>query len=289
MIDRLFFIFWLLFISFQLAIAQENNAVKKRFYVPKEHFKDKYQAKDSLGFRVFDGDTLIRVSNYVAPKGVAVEYEYKDSTFLELYKKLAFRTIHKDSANTKPMKYWKQPIKIFFSKSVSKNVKKEILRFTETIDNAVDSLSIMSVKKLEDSNYIIYHDSDYHYDNNLKNYKNSSYWLYWNNKNQITQSNIRILKSKIFSDKLEIQKIKELFFGSLGWFTLSNELDCESYFANCYSDNKRLTILDIELLKYHYSYGICKGTRLKTFEEQHKACKDRLKNGHPAGMFIHSD
>lgn len=289
MINRLLLILWLLFISLQAATAQKNNAVKSRFYVPNKHFNDKYQVKDSLGFRVINGDTLIRVSNYIAPKGVAIAYEYKDSTFLELYKKLAFRKIHKDSVNTKAMKYWKKPIKIFFSKSVSKNVKKEILRFVETIDNAVDSLSIKSVKKLEDSNYIIYHDNDYHYDNNLKNYKNSSYWLYWNKKNQITQSNIRIVKSKMFSDKLEIQKLKELFLGSLGWFTLSNELDCESYFANCFSDKKRLTKLDIELLKYHYSYGICKGTRLKAFEEQHRACKERLKNGDEAGMFIHSD
>ena len=69
---------------------------------------------DSLNFKFRNNDTLVKVQNYKVPKGISVPYEYKDSTFLELYKKIAFNPIHKDSTNSKPMKYWKDGIKIFF-------------------------------------------------------------------------------------------------------------------------------------------------------------------------------
>lgn len=266
-----------------------QNINKKRFAVPIEHFKKKYEPKDSLGFIVYEGDTLIRVTHYKAPKGVAVPYEYKDSTFLNLYKKLVFREIHKDSANSKPMKYWKNKIKIYFSKGISRSIIREIMDFTNRIDKEVDSLKISKVNSIENSNFIIYYDTDYEFKSEIKNKKASDYWITWNDKNQIEKGYIRILKGKMFSEKLATQKIKTLFVGSLGWFNLSDDLSCDNYLSNCYSDNKHLTKIDIEILKYHYSYGICKGTRRNAFEEQHERCKELIKQGKPPGMFIHSE
>jgi hypothetical protein len=34
---------------------------------------------------------------------------------------------------------------------------------------------------------------------------------------------------------------------------------------------------DLEILKYHYSYGICKGTNLETFEKNHSDAKQHLR------------
>jgi hypothetical protein len=83
--------------------------------------------------------------------------------------------------------------------------------------------------------------------------------------------------------------LRDYFIKSLGYFNLIKDFDCESYFSDCYSANKKLTELDIELLKYHYSYGICKGTSLETFEEQHKKAKEILSNDGHSLIFIHED
>jgi hypothetical protein len=37
--------------------------------------------------------------------------------------------------------------------------------------------------------------------------------------------------------------------------------------------------MDFEIIKYQYSYGICKSTNLKTFEENHKRAIELLKKG----------
>ncbi|WP_412561016.1 hypothetical protein [Winogradskyella sp. MIT101101] len=272
-----------------LFIYSQEKDIQKRYLVPKDHFKEKYKPSDSLGFIIKNGDTLIRVDRFISPKGVAVPYEYKDSTFLELYKKIAFQPIHKDSSNTKPMKYWKDDIRIYFSENMSKSVIRDVMEFAQKIDEEVDSLKISKVKKIEDSNYVIYYDTDYEYLNEIKNKKKSDYWISWNGKNQIERGYLRIVKSRMFSEKLTIQKIRELFFGTLGWFYLQDDLDCDNYVANCYSDSKHLTAIDLEILRYHYSYGICKGTSLKTFEAQHRQCKENLRKGLPAGRFIHPD
>ena len=272
-----------------LFIYSQEKDIQKRYLVPKDHFKEKYKPSDSLGFIIKNGDTLIRVDRFISPKGVALPYEYKDSTFLELYKKIAFQPIHKDSSNTKPMKYWKDDIRIYFSENMSKSVIRDVMEFAQKIDEEVDSLKIIKVKKIEDSNYVIYYDTDYEYLNEIKNKKKSDYWISWNGKNQIERGYLRIVKSRMFSEKLTIQKIRELFFGTLGWFYLQDDLDCDNYVANCYSDSKHLTAIDLEILRYHYSYGICKGTSLKTFEAQHRQCKENLRKGLPAGRFIHPD
>ncbi|MAX70590.1 MAG: hypothetical protein CMC76_05735 [Flavobacteriaceae bacterium] len=270
-------------------IGQSKEIHKQGFYVSKASFKATYKPIDSIGFAIKDKDTLIQVKELHRPEGKPVLYEYKDSTFLEVYKKIAFRQIHKDSSNSKPMKYWKDEIKIYFSKSISSSMKREFMKFSHFIDQEVDSLKISKVNKLEDSNYVIYNDIDYQFLDKMKDYTKSDYWVSWNEKNQIERGYIRIVKEKLFSEKLAIQKMKELFIGSLGWFNFNSELDCESYFAKCYSDNKHLTLLDIEILKYHYSYGICKGTRIKTFEMQHKESKKLLKKHNSKIYFYHLD
>jgi hypothetical protein len=45
----------------------------------------------------------------------------------------------------------------------------------------------------------------------------------------------------------------------------------------------------LEIIKYHYSYGICKGTNLETFENQHKKAKALLKETGHKLYFLHVD
>ncbi len=272
----LFLLFSFLFV---FGFSQNPKFKNKKIYVSKENFKRKFEASDSLGNIIIGKDTLIEVLSHPDLKGIPVRYEYKDSTFLEEYKKVAFQLYHKDSADTKTMKYWKTPIKIYFSEGMDKKVIKNIMSFTKEIEGAVDSLNISRVKNINEANYFIYYDDDFQFSQKLEKYRKSDYSIYWNKKSQIYKGYMRIIRKRMFSNKLAQEKIKDLFFGSLGWFKRSHELGCNSYFSNCYSENKQMSEFDKQLLQYHYSYGICKGTTKLSFEAQHKRHKKSLKDG----------
>jgi hypothetical protein len=127
--------------------AQKNSIAYMSLKQFKRLYKRPLTKADSTSFMFRGNDTLVKVENYKRAKGVSVAYEYKDSTFLSLYKKVAFN--HKnDSINEKTtMKYWKKPIKIFLSKSIKRKTKKEFIKFALQISQEIDSLNISFVKK----------------------------------------------------------------------------------------------------------------------------------------------
>lgn len=272
-------------VSLTLNSQIKKDSLKPRHYIPIKQYKklssEKLSRTDSLNFIFKDNDTLVRVDNkknMVHTKGVKIPYEYKDSLFLDFYTKVAF-SHKKDSFSIKTtMKYWKKPIKIFFSKSISRKTQKAFLKFASYLSENVDSLEISEVKQIEKSNYIIYYKDDYQYESKMYNYKNTDYYMYWNKKNQIYRCALRIDNNTNFNEELRLFQMKEYFFKSLGYFKLSNEFDCSSYYSNCYSEQKKITKFDLELLRYHYSYGICKGTSLKEFQESHKNAKEHLRS-----------
>jgi hypothetical protein len=270
------------------SFAQEKHHTNSRNYVSYSEYKERYAQIDSIGFMIKNQDTLIRVKAFLKPEGNPVPYEIKDSLFLEKYKSVVFRPLANNTEKTKPMKYWKGGIKIFFTKSVSRKVRRKFMAFVKDIDKELDSLHISRELSKEKANFIIYHDTDFEYDSNLENNESSNYWVYWNKQNQINKGFIRISKQLIFSDELEIIKIKELFVQSLGWFIMNpKEFDCNSYFSGCKHDNEKITAMDIQVLKYHYSYGICKGTDKALFEKQHEKAQEILKKYDSKVMFYH--
>lgn len=112
---------------------------------------------DSIGVNIIKSDTLIIISGY-EEKGVKVLYEEKDSIFLELYKQLVFnKKYQKKEERLKPrMKIWKDEVKIYFDKSVSKYNSKKLSEFIHYLDKEIDSLKITVVKDKDNSNYFIY-------------------------------------------------------------------------------------------------------------------------------------
>ena len=269
--------------------SQQN--ITTSIYVPIAQFKSHYDRpltkQDTLNFKFKDNDTLVKVIQGFKEKGVAIPYEYKDDTFLNIYESIAFKYSHDSLREKSTSKYWKNDILIYFSKSINKKTKKRFLKFSKEVVAQVDSLNIREVKRVESSNYIVYYAGEYEYLSKIENYKNSDYYISWNRGNQIYSGFLRINSEHNFNESLRLRKMQDLFLKTLGHFNFDKSINCENYFSGCYQPKIKLSELDLELLKYHYSYGICKGTDLKTFEEQHRKAKDILKKHNSRMTFFH--
>lgn len=291
------FIF-LLFTCSSVVFSQQNqlNLNSKVTYMLYKNYKSLKKSGnkviDSIGFNIIKNDTLIMISGY-KEKGVKVLYEEKDSIFLERYKQLVFNKKYQNKEERlKPtMKIWKDEVKIYFDKSVSKYNSKKLSEFIHYLDKEIDSLKITVVKDKDKSNYFIYSVSD----NNEVNLDarirgNDGYYLLWNNKQNIYSCSLKINEKKNLNEEQILTYLKINFIRSLGYFyqELSNS-DCNSYFSICKSDKKEFEKKDLEILKYHYSYGICKGSNIETFEKNHKDAKEALKKGSTKFYFLHNE
>lgn len=268
--------------------ARIGKTEQRRTYISLSSYKKKYKRKitteDIANFIIKNGDTLIQVDNKdFYKRGVSVPYEPKDSTFLEAYKDIVYRKHHsKKKKKEIRHRYWKDELKIYMTRNVNKKVKRELRKFTKFLSKNVDSLKISFVNKLEKSNYIIYginSDTDYNYEPKIKR-KKVSYYLYWNGRQQIYNAKLQI-DSRAYEKKEDlVLKTKKMFLGSLGMFNWTYKIPKEGYFSLKYYKKKKFNKLDLEILKYHYSYGICKGMTLKLFEQAHdKAKKTFIKTG----------
>jgi hypothetical protein len=149
---------------------------------------------DSIGFKILKRDTLIIVKGY-EQKGVKVLYEEKDSLFLERYKQLVFnKKYQKKEEKLKPtMKIWKDEVKIYFDKSVSKHNSKKLKEFINYLDKEIDSLHMTFVKDKDKSNYFIYSigdTNDVNFDTRILG--KDGYYLLWNNKQNIYNCSLKI-------------------------------------------------------------------------------------------------
>jgi hypothetical protein len=234
---------------------------------------------DSIGYKIDKNDTIIIVRGYKT-KGVKVPYEEKDSIFLERYKDIVFnKKYHKSQKNFPTMKTWKTEIKIYVDKSINKNIIREFKEFTKYIDKEVDSLKIIFVNVKDKSNYFIYGVKDGTSENlDVRIINKEGYYLEWNKKQNIYRCSVKLNTQNTLSDVQIESSLKVNFIRTLGYFYPEpNQPDCTSYFSLCPSDQKTFGKKDLEILKYHYSYGICKGTDLITFEKNHKDAEEKLK------------
>lgn len=287
----------LLFIysSFIFCQHHQMNSDSKLTYLKYESYKllkkNTSNRIDSIGFKIIASDTLIMVKGF-EQKGVRVRYEEKDSLFLERYKHVVYnKNNQKRVEKVKPtMKIWKDEVKIYFDKSVSKYNSKRLTEFIHHLDQEIDSLKIKVVKNKEESNYFIYSQDEQNVDNLDERIQgNDGFYLLWNDKQNIYSCSLKLNAKKSFTEAQVLTNLKVNFIRSLGYFYLDlNNLDCSSYFSLCKSDQKKFGKEDFELLKYHYSYGICKGTNLETFENNHKESKESLKKGNTEIYFIHN-
>lgn len=282
-------------------IKKISSQQLSRAYMPlwqyKKMHKEAITKKDSINFIFKEKDTLILISDkdfYQHKKGINVAYEPKDSTFLEIYKDIVYKK-HDSYGNIRKgkkeyMRLWKKPLKIYFAPKLDKHYKRAIKKAVKDL-SSIDSLKISFVEDLNKSNYIIYQIDDknsYQYSNNLKTNKYIDYYIKWD-KGRISDAKLEInlIENSTIDKKENTTILLQNFYQTLGRFFTTSKLPCNSMFSSCNSSKKELTSLDFEIIKYHYSYGICKFTNLKTFEENHTHAKEAIKNGGKM-FFTHS-
>lgn len=282
--NKKIFIFTLLFVTFYGFSQDTIKGVKphtfkvERSYMDIKSFrkvqKRAFTKSDTLNFMYKDNDTLVLLTQKDENKFVSVPFEYKDENFLKIYKSVTFRK--NNDGKKSYQRYWKEPLRIFVSESISKKRKSNFINFTDEITKGIDSLNVQFVKNLNDANFVIYQKGDFEYENNLKKL-NNDYYIWWNN-NMINRGFIKIDPEINFNDNLFSEALNKLFIKTLGHFEFTNLIDCSNYFSNCDTPVKKFSKLDYEILKYHYSYGICKGLDEESFDDFHTRAKEHKKN-----------
>ncbi|GAB3659692.1 hypothetical protein GCM10028791_33200 [Echinicola sediminis] len=248
---------------------------------------------DSIGYSLVEGDTIVKLNRTKKNPGdwVSVPYEPKEDDFLETYKKIVFNLGDSAYQHQATIRYWKAPIKIFFDPSVNRSSQVDLMKFAEKIAHEVDSLKIEFVNTAEKANYFIYFQSENIspevFDEKLS-YKNDGYYLYWNGAKQFKSCYLKLNPTAYRKKSRQKKLLRQRFIQTLGFFYLQDDFPCNSFFAKCSKSKPRLTKEDLALLRYHYSYGICKGTDLIEFEDQHKRAREIISRGTKSSMnFIH--
>ena len=286
-IIRLIFI---LFFSFQLSAQDtiQKHVVKK--YVPLKAYKELFgETTDTTEFMYSNNDTLVSVpldfDPFEGQKVKKVLYEPKDADFLETYMNVAYGTGTKVDS-TRHMKYWKDDIRIYFDESVPEADVRFMMKIAENISNEVDSLNISRNFIKEKSNYFVYYlNKDFNVEHEPRIGSKSGYYIHWNGKNQIYKGTLKINTTVVKNNLLKENLLLYHFFKSLGYFSKSEKLNCESILSTCNS-YRSLTQDDLELLKYHYSYGVCKGTDLKSFNDLTTSMNDKLEKNPNAKLYV---
>ena len=284
------YLYFFLFVFSLTAYSQDSTKVREitRKYVDIKFYRNsgkELTKKDSLNFRFHNGDTLVLVGseffNEREKNKIRVEYEPKDDDFLRIYKQAVFG-VPEDGRKEETIKIWKDDIKLFFDPSVPKAHHRELLLFAEKVSSNIDSLQIREVQNRADSNFLVFYrqdESEFDQEPRISNERKASYHLSWNGKQQLYRGVIKVNAYQIPRPEDQLELLKYYFFKSLGYFSYSPEIPCESYLSSC-PEKRELTREDLEILKYHYSYGMCKGINRENFEKIHRDYKEILKK-HP--------
>ncbi len=288
---RTFYLIIAIFVSFH-SFGQDTiyEPATKR-YIPLKSYKEKIgKITDITEFMFRDKDTLVLIPNdydlYGGKERVLVEYEPKDSLFLDIYKNIVYNT-GRSRGDGERMRYWKDEIKIYFDKSVPSSHAKGLMQFADKISLDIDSLNISRNFIPEKANYVVYYLNKEHttdYEPRISN-SNGGYYISWNGKQQIYDGKLKINTELLNSENVQLEHLKFHFFKSLGYFKSSNQLSCESYLSAC-NTNRVITPIDMEILKYHYSYGVCKGVDLKSFTDQTNSLNQKLKDDPNSKIYV---
>lgn len=281
--------FLLIFIC-SVVFSQEVPEKKsiQTYYLPLKEYKKlgkELTKQDIRDFGFHNGDTLVKMPpDYVPQKNenqFQLNYEYRKPEFLEIYKEVVFRN------DSQHLRLWEKELKMFFDPSIPQKHRNAIRHLAEGLSGAVDSLKISEVEKREDANFHLYYTNSrdtLNYEPQLKNSK-SGYWVYWDNRNRLERGFIKINTDSIKNPAYQIANLKHHFFYSLGMFNSSNLFKPNAYLSNS-NKIRNLTALDMEILKYHYSYAKPNGVDKNGFEKFHREIQEIHQKDPSAKFYI---
>src|SRR5690606_4420161 len=141
-------IYLLFFAHFTLTRNNAHDTISRSF-IPLQHYvklEKPLTKQDTLNFRFKGEDTLVMVpGNFMETlydDKVWVEYEPKDSLFLEIYKDVVYGKPNSATRESEIMKYWKEDIKVYFDPGVPTPHQNYLLAFANKIAADIDSLNI---------------------------------------------------------------------------------------------------------------------------------------------------
>ena len=282
----------LLFLWFSgICLGQSTDSIINSSTQQIQTLADTIQKSHPIPVNEVQLNALMNNRSFIRDGMVQVPYEPKSDEFLDRYMEVVFRRSKTlDSLNKTRMRLWKESLRVFMDPSVPKEDRDSFEEFAQRLDKEVDSLSIEFVEHPKSSNYRIYYTNQEftnEYEANLIG-SIQSYYIYWDGY-KINKGFLKINSERISEPMVRQKLMQWRFFQSLGHFTLQDDLPCEDYLSSCFNVEKELSAQDLEVLKYHYSYGICKGTRVLEFRAQHERARESLEeNPNNKYYFVHS-
>lgn len=282
------YIVFFLLLTVTKELAGQDIPQSQTLYMTLANFRSKLPDSidiDKLNYIIRGNDTLVPYKRtYDKDKFERHKYILKDTTFISLYKEIAFRALKGENSKHR---YWDEEIKLFFGKSVPKKHIRYLLSFIKKNLKEVENLNVSRTNKVEDSNFIIYYQGDFEYEgrfvNNLD--KPCEYYSYWT-RNTINRVSLKITPEYYANEKFLLSELLRNFIINLGYFNKLSTLDCSSIFSDCPEIITELSLLDREILKYHYSYYFCVGMDLKFFEEQNLMAREFYRVNPDSDYFV---
>jgi len=181
------------------------------------------------------------------------------------YMKSAFYFTASNSSYNYRSRQWMVPVKIYFDKDIPRNIKKEVEKFYKNIED-VPNFSISFTNDIDKANYqikltnaiMIDEAERYGITDEFKArrlfFNGCNYTVISDGSKNIMGCTLKINKKELEDPSILLSKIKQGLFLSFGRFFMINGIQLnESFLSATYENQDTLSLVDLEILKMHYS------------------------------------
>lgn len=250
--------YFIVFICFTAESQEKYTDIIK----PRVSFvSEKAKSTDLTKWVVIDRDTFYSKYKTNYDLSYLDESLYAEELFF-IYEYFVFQFTDENSEKAYNIFQWSTPIVVYLDKKIPETVRKQFEDFFSQINN-IDNLRISFTSKLENANYFIKTSSkiingykdDFKFSSEEKR-KNSIYtgitFEMSTDNNHKYYSCILTINTSEKDDIKLLQQLKQLFFVSLGKFSVSESFEKESLFSTNYDNNSKILDSDLDVLRVHY-------------------------------------
>jgi len=251
--------FVLITFALVLSLNAQNESIKKEFRKTFVQLKNVNTPGNEISNRIItSSDTLIEVYNsYNIEKDIKLCNCASNDTLIWFYKSRVFGHYTKKK---KKSYQWNTEITIYLDKRLSKKIRKSFKEFYRPLeeDNIINIS--YSTNPLDANYHIIVSDSIMKVETNSKgkpdinHYLSSvTYKLTSDYNNKYYAAKLIVDAQSIMNDNLVLEKIKRLFFMSLGQFPVySSKYMKESLLVKSNINTDAISDIDLDILRLHY-------------------------------------